>query len=453
MKLVIRRDIYTRPAKIMFGYIMIMPILYMYSIFDVTCRSPFLFWLFLVLANTAAYAGFIFGVKKIGYSQTLVKKEFDVYKLINYLFWAALIISIPKYMLYTGDHSFNIVDRFLQLLNGNVTFLESYNARQSIVATSGIWRLINFFVIFTSPLHWCYIPLSLYCWKSLTPTKKTGSLFIYFLYVFQYLSSGASVGMVYLFIFIASTWLYKDAIQTENNRFSNRMKQLDRKKKMHLIALIVLIVVIILAFGAIMLDRGSGYEKRTITIGTEVLFPNDNSLIWRLTPKFLKSTLINVYAYLLKAYAALDMALSISGSIKMPRCYGAGNSWFFADNVKQLFGYDVIAQTYNMRLHELFGYNYYTQWHTVYVWFANDVTFFGVPVILFLIMALWGSAWRDYLNNHNVFAFLLMVIFFEFVVFMPMNNQVFQHSETLFSFWGLIICWLVSHRQFSFNFK
>ena len=46
MKLVIRRDIYTRPAKIMFLYIMIMPILYMYSIFDVTSRNPFLFCLF-----------------------------------------------------------------------------------------------------------------------------------------------------------------------------------------------------------------------------------------------------------------------------------------------------------------------------------------------------------------------------------------------------------------------
>lgn len=446
----VHRSTYLKPAKLMMIYITVMPILYMYSIFDIKMHNRLLFCAFLLISNIFTYLGFKTGARHVKMSRFAPSRYFDALKFVNVLFWVALIISVPKYMLYTGDRSFNIFNKLIQIYYGRLTFLESYNARQTVGAVSGIWKIINLAVTLASPLHWMYIPLSMYYWKSLRLFKKIGSVFIIFLYVFQYVSSGASVGMMYFFIHLASTLLIKDAIQSDELRFKNRFKKLSRQKRTRVIVIAILVVVLFLAFGAIMNDRASGRVKTSITIGTEVIRPDENSLIWKLIPNAYKSTTLNVYAYLLKAYSALDMSLSIAHQVDIPLCFGAGNSWFLADNVKEIFGYDVLQQTYNMRIHEMFGYNYYTQWHTVYVWFANDFTFIGVPIALFILMMIWGMAWRDFLQTRNIFAFLLMVLFVEFVVFIPMNNQVFQHPETLLAFWGLFVYWLISRRKYNF---
>ena len=145
------------------------------------------------------------------------------------------------------------------------------------------------------------------------------------------------------------------------------------------------------------------------------------------------------------------MALSISGKVDIPICYGTGGSWFLADNMNSIFGIDIIQRTYNMRIDEQFGYNYYTQWHTAYVWIANDFTFYLVPIVLLVLMCIFGAAWKDFLQNRNMFALILMVLFVEFVFFMPMNNQVFQHSETLFAFWGVLFAWLLTRKKYSWD--
>lgn len=447
----IHKSTYTKPAKIMLIYITIMPILFMYSIFDVDMHNRLLFCAFLGIANIFAFLGFKTGARNIKMSSFSPSNSFNTLKFVNTLFWVALIVSIPKYMLYTGDHSFNFFNKLFQLYYGRLTFLESYNARHTVAAVSGVWKIINYVTILASPFHWMYIPLSMYYWKSLKLIKKIGSVFIIFLYVFQYIGSGASVGLMYLFIHLSSVLLIKDSIQSDELRFKNRFKKLSRKKRIRIIVIAILVVVLFLSFGAIMNDRGSGRAKTSITIGNEVLKPDENLIIWKLIPDAYKSTSLNIYAYLLKAYSALDMSLAIAHQVDIPLCFGAGNSWFLANNVKEIFGYDVIQQTYNMRIHEMFGYNYYTQWHTVYVWFANDFTFIGVPIALFILMMIWGMAWRDFLQTRNIFAFLLMVLFVEFVVFIPMNNQVFQHPETLLAFWGLFVYWLISRRKYSFT--
>ena len=446
----IHKSTYKKPAKIMLAYIMIMPLLFMYTIFDVKMNNRVLFCVFLLISNLCAYWGFLFGVRRVKLGVVNPIRQFDSIRFVNTLFWVALIVSVPKYMLYSGDHSFNFFGKFVQMITGGFSFLESYNARQSIAAATGIWKIINYAIILASPFHWMYMPLSLYYWKSLNTLKKIGSIFILFLFVFQYIGSGANVGLMYLAIFLVSTWLIKDCIQNDELRFKNRFKAMGRKKRTRIILIIVLAIIMILVFGAVMNDRASGYAKKYISLGSTIISPNENSLVWKMIPQAYRSTAITLYAYMLKPYTALDMSLSIAHNVDIPLCFGAGGSWFLADNVKQIFGYDVLQHTYNMRIDEIFGYNYYTQWHTVYVWLANDFTFLLVPIALFFLMTIWGAAWRDFLQHHNIFAFVLMILFVEFVVFIPMNNQVFQHVETLFAFWGVFIYWLITRRKYSF---
>ncbi len=87
------------------------------------------------------------------------------------------------------------------------------------------------------------------------------------------------------------------------------------------------------------------------------------------------------------------------------------------------------------RLHRL-GIDEYGVWHSAYTWFASDVSFYGVPVLLFVVGYGFGFSWicgmrGDFLSRlvfimfGNVLLFLfanntyLSSVFCAFIVFVP----------------------------------
>jgi hypothetical protein len=100
------------------------------------------------------------------------------------------------------------------------------------------------------------------------------------------------------------------------------------------------------------------------------------------------------------------------------------------------FGVDVWEDTYVHRL-ERKGINEFGVWHSAYTWFASDVSFYGVPVELFVLAYMFGFSWAqgvrgDFLSRvvfilfGNVLLFLfanntyLSSVFSSFVVFVPL---------------------------------
>ncbi len=434
-------------------YLFVTLFLFQFSIFDIPLHNKWTFNIFLIISNLFAYWGFKFGAMRVTVQRKKPQTCVDISKFMNILFWSSLVIGVLKYMLATGDYSFSVWDKLMDLISGRITFLETYNEIMNLENVTGIWRLINYIVTLVSPFHWMYMPLSIYYWKKLSWWKKIGSAFILFLNSFQYISCGASVGFVHFAIFLLGTILLKKSAENKTWELKNKVKTLFKEKAVLFLLIILMAVVLISGFGMIMSSRSSVVEKDSVSIGNVTVPVNKDSLAWKIIPNTYENTAISMYSYMLKPYAAIDMALDIEDDVDIPLCFGMGGSWFLADNFKSITGYDVIQQTYNMRIQEQFGYDHYINWHTVYVWLANDFTFFGVPIVLFLLMMIFGMAWRSYLQTRNIFAFLMMILFVEFVFFMPMSNQVFQHANTLFAFWGILIYWLATRNKYHFVFK
>ncbi len=449
IKPVFRKALHS-PAKIMVGYLLGSVFMFLFSIFRPVLYNRGLFVFYILTCFAFSYCGFICGTDKIKMRAPYDGLSFNVEKWLNTLFWASLVLAVFKYVLYTGDNSFSLFSGIKNFFSGKYSFLEAYNERHMLSSATGIWKLINYVTVLAGPIHWIYMPLSLYYWKRLSIFKKIGSGFILFLYVFQYVACGATVGFVYFTIFMLSVLYYK-FISSHYNSAEPTNKRTRRQRIKLIVIVLAIFIAAVMVFATIMDSRIGGNDKTTVRIGNQIWTVDSSGTLYKLLPRSVANVLVSVYAYLFKPYAALDMALYISPNVDLPMCWGAGGSWFLADNVKSLLGIDVIQRTYNMRLDEEFGYNYYTQWHTVFVWLANDFSFFLVPVVLFVLMCLFGAAWRDYLQNKNMYAFLLMVLFAEFVFFMPMNNQVFQHSDTLFAFWGILVIWIFTRRKYSWN--
>ena len=169
-------------------------------------------------------------------------------------------------------------------------------------------------------------------------------------------------------------------------------------------------------------------------IGDSIGSIDKDSLFWILTPPPFRNLVCYITKYLTHAY----QAVAYSFSVPFESTYGFGHSFYLLDEFDPYHTW-LWPRTYNIKIDALFHYDWYSNWHTPYVWFANDVSHFGVPVVFFFLFRFFGRAWRRYRETGNVVSFLVFMMFVEFITFISANNQIFQDNVTLIAFWVLVI--------------
>jgi hypothetical protein len=87
------------------------------------------------------------------------------------------------------------------------------------------------------------------------------------------------------------------------------------------------------------------------------------------------------------------------------------------------------------------------QWHTLYTWLASDVTFVGVPLIIFLMGRILAQSWIDAVAKASPYAVVLFALLTIAVFYASANNQVLQTSETVTVFWAVLVLWLSGRRK------
>ena len=195
----------------------------------------------------------------------------------------------------------------------------------------------------------------------------------------------------------------------------------------------LLIMVVLYAFDFIMGAR-IGDKTSTVPIGNSVVYLDKQTPLWMLTP----SALHPLLSYLSRYVALPYHALAMSFDVPFETTFGIGHSWFLLDNFP-FFSADLWDRTYMMKMEQMFEYSHWASWHTAYLWFANDFSHIGVPVILFLLFRVFGKSWRTYITSGNVLSLLFFMLFVKMMIYISANNQVFQPSDTLFAFWILLI--------------
>jgi len=128
--------------------------------------------------------------------------------------------------------------------------------------------------------------------------------------------------------------------------------------------------------------------------------------------------------------------------------YGVGNSRVFtwlAEKFLPLSTNDIHDRTYIQRVGTDFGWHPEVHWHSMYPWLASDVSFWGVPVVVFLIGYLFGLSWLDSLRG-NPYAVVVFSLFAIMLYYFSANNQVGQASDTAVAFWVCLAAWAKSRR-------
>ena len=148
---------------------------------------------------------------------------------------------------------------------------------------TGVWIYINYIIILLSPIYWIYTILSMLLWRNLNNFKKIGSLFIYLLWILQYICTATNVGLFNFFIIFVICYISRDFLESKESKINYK------KYVFYLGCLAVLLCVI---FSITMGSRiGDNYDASYSYITNRNVNIDQNSILWICTPNVLKPLL------------------------------------------------------------------------------------------------------------------------------------------------------------------
>jgi hypothetical protein len=181
----------------------------------------------------------------------------------------------------------------------------------------------------------------------------------------------------------------------------------------------------------------SGNVERAVELtefGRSVLIVDDPVLA--MVPEALRPTYLNVIWYFGGGYYHASFALDLDFR---PTLFLGSNPALIG--LAAIFGIDVWNDTYMHRLQTTRGIDELGVWHTAYLWYANDVSFVGVPLLLLGMAYLFGFSWAraaqgDFLSG------IVFVMVGNMLLFLFANNTYL--SSVFYSFMVLLPFWLLT---------
>lgn len=391
------------PLKVSLGFLLFSELLVFLGPVDFRIQNQGLLLVYLIIVNIAFYLGYKRGVKRFRPSAAPIRLQ-----TIEFLIVFGLVLHYVRLveMWQTHGLSFSLETLFFAIFRpADVYFSEALESSQASSLTA-----------YLSPITWASIPFGIYKWKQLPVFFKTLVVLTILIEVFSWLGIGTRKGLFDVIIII----LFVIALRYKG--FSSETKI----SKKYIIAVILLSATFVFYFvfsNLARYDLGiNELDSFNYKYGTRPFYDE-------YCPNWLLVSLYNIDSYLCQGYYALSIGLSIG--IISPTILGM--SWFTMV-IANKFGYDPMPGTY-MTLLEQYGIDSKMNWHTIYLWLANDFTLIGVPIIIFFIGYFFAKTWCDGVHGKNDYAIPTFTLFLIMVFYFYANNQVLSFSLFAFLFW------------------
>ena len=436
------RNNLNKPLIIVVGYLVFTLLLYVFGPFKWVTYNPGLFWTLNILYIIALILGWQLGINTHVCTRSLAW-DVEIVALLRFAIPVNFVFELLFSFRRFDITSFNIGLLISKMSAGIVNMGSAYNTLQTglsegvsssdalggyaFTIMSMIWTVFGYNILLLGILYF----------RKITLANRIIVVTTVLLIVFGFLATGTNIG----FFRIALIFVVFYYLKTQNNRIasSSRNKR-SNTRKMLLLSFFATAVVIVV-FDRIMRSRGgvlswndSGYNIGGIRI-------NPNSPLFRILPSYLHILLISLSGYLTQGY----YGMSVSLRLPWKPGYGVGHSMAIIN----LLG-DAIniphENTYQYRS-AIFGWEEGVRWHTMYSWFANDVTYYGVIIVVLVIGIVSGMAYKDAVVTNNPYAKLVTYYFMLLFVFMPCNNQLFQTLYIMLPFLSAVALWLITRER------
>ena len=432
-----------RPMQLVQLYLLFIIILYVLGPLEWRTQNSFLFYIFLFASQGLLLLGYTLQIKRLYVKETieqtlenrqgLILSDEAVLKYLKKIIPINLLLTFMYLLRNTGVSGFSITQMISNLTRGFVDSGMQYSAKFTTEIAFG-GNFLAPIITLMSPFTWIVIPLSLIYFKRIGHVNKILTILTIFFEAARWVSNGTNKGVIDLIIIFAVVVLIKQW-QGKYMRLFKLQKNKQNKKIKTAIIIIILVVSGLLFFGNNISSRvNDNYSTISlITGGTEV---NTNSPLMKITPKNYQPLLVYTAQYLTQGYYGLSIALN-EPFIPM---FGVGNSYFLIENIQQMFDVDIWQYTYQERI-EYKGWHPFVNWHSIYVWLANDISFPGVLLLMFFFGKYFALVTYKCLILKDPIASSLLVLILLCFFYFPCNNQILSSPITFMAFWSLNIFW------------
>ena len=441
------------PIRLTLVYLAFSVLVYTFGPFDWTTSNPVLFYALIVLYMAALWFGYRVGGKKVFPKAIEWSADYT-----NKLMPVLSVLIIANYLIYVvnifreyGLQTFDFPELFRQMAIGIKNPGLGYYYRCLRVDSLKGTEVMGGQMVSLLNYIWSFFryPILLMGMLNFRKLKIWGKLFMALYLVTMalfYLSIGTTIDVLHIFLLLELPAILKT--------FSAWYKRkLTRKHVVKLVASLLAGILLVMGyFTWMMLSRGgiNNYDQPDYNIGGVPLdpgvvppetapegIPSEPSGIQ--VPPVVMKFWISFSSYFTQGYYGMAQALELPWT----PMFGVGNSMFLVDFISEHV-YDIDQFTYQMKLENAFGWGSDNQWHSMYTWLANDVSFLGVIFVMFFLGVLFAMMFKDAIATENPFAKMSVFYFILMMVFIPCNNQIAQRSDTLFSFVLIVFCWFAS---------
>lgn len=457
-------------------YLVFTLFLYKFGPINWDTKNEFKFWTFIILYHLAFILGYLVisknRMKNIDRNYNASLENL----LLKYLWVFLLICSICSLIVYRNvTHTsnwipFNFFDDFIGgIINPGQQYYYNIPDANYLPSKSITIIFACFSFIYTSMM-----PICVLLWKKLKLSYRIWFLCLIFFYFGTYIGVGTNKGIFnILFLLGGSFFLFYFY-----NNLGDSLKKYISDNKIMAIITVFLMIFSVAYFGWTMISRTGDVrnninsnevaDRNHVEINTEQEKNNplvekaentnkmdkssnkeknnhDNQEITN-EKKSDKSSSIEVYSYNLY-YRITDYitqgyyGMSLTLDKPFTSTYGIGNSDFLRSNFESLLHINLSDRTYQSKTADVW--NAKTKWFSFYSYWANDVSYYGVIVIMYLLGIITAILWRDLIHNKNIVSFLILPLFIIMYFNMPGNNMVFTGMQTFCAFWELLFIYLV----------
>lgn len=438
------------PVKIFVPYWIFTLILYAFGPLDWVTYHPVIFWSLNILFILAFIAGWNWG-KQGDSPNGFCWTESDVDNLVKKLpplLWVNLFYEITTTMRSFLFSSFDVVGLIQKILYGITHMGQSYHVFQNNVTVSGasvvgghvvtlfnyIWQFVAFAVLLGGIRYF----------KKLKKLSKVAVILTCFTVIISYIARGTNIGAFRVVL----TFLVFYYIKYSKNADLAKQPAKGKSSKVKLIFLsIIVVVAVVFLFNKIMLSRGGILSWNSSSYNIGGIGINEDSVFFQILPAEFHKLLVSLSAYLSQGYYGMSLTLRVDW-IPM---FGLGSCKVIQE-LLSMFLPSIEGLTYQARITE-FGWDDYTQWHSMYSWFANDVSYLGVIVVMFIFGLIFARCYKDSITTENPFANLMVYYMFLMAIFAPCNNQIFQTKDIFFSFITVFSGWICTRGRKAVRFR
>ena len=417
----LKKQLYS-PLYLVLGFNVFTLIFFITAPFDWSQGKPNAVILYLLVNYLFIFLGYKFGLKRSLLSRVNIKHIFSTVNsnLTKFIFIFYLLTFLVKYAYLLRFSIFDVSGMFSYLLIGLFDSELGYNLSVYDYRPHTISWILFIFVSLFNQLFFIY---GFLCWRNIRVYYRI--LFVFFVCVelFYWLGRGTGYGVISL----VSTFAICYFISLKEKKINLRS----------LLLYSVLIISVFLFYGTLKNLRAGGGEVDLNQFDLGMAAVQDDHYIFSVIPKSQTQGYMHNTSYLTQGYYHLGLAMTLEDDFNSTLLLGNNPA---SINLLKSFDFDLWQQTYMYRLSVEKGVDDLGKWHSAYLWYANDVSLYGVPFIMFILAYLMAYSYGLVLSSNDLLSKILFVIFVNMLLYNFANNTYLYHH--FYSLTMLLLIWL-----------